>query len=143
GVPVLLEPARALLHDLGVEPELFAHPVVHVAECPTGVPVDPRAKPRSPQRFTAEVLQPAGDVAIDQVLARSGPAARGIRLLAADEGPLVEPPPEVLRGFEHVIEIRDETGAEASRPEDLGQGVLRLRDRAPAGRTGKIALEIE
>src|SRR5205085_4371088 len=71
------------------------------------------------------------------------PGPGGVGLLTADEGPLVEPAPEVLRGFELVVQVGDQPCPEARVAEDLRQGVLVLGNRPPSGRGAEVALEVD
>src|SRR5262249_8236869 len=130
----LLEPARRLLHDLRVEPQLFSDPIVHVPDADTGEPIDARRELRELPGLAPQILESARHEQIDQRLAGCRTAARRIRLLTANERPLVKAAPEVLRRLEHVIDVRNQSRPEAGRLEDLTQRVLLLGDWSPARR---------
>src|SRR4051812_5765375 len=94
-------------------------------------------------RFAAKLLQLARHPMIDFFLRRKRTAACGIGFLPANERPLMESAPEVLRRLELVIEIRDEAGTKSRGFVHFGQRRLRLRNRSPAWRnTDEVALDV-
>src|SRR6185369_3926905 len=71
---------------------------------------------------------------IDLGLRRPRAASRRIGLLPADEAPLMEAAPEILRRLELVVKVRNQAGPKTVVEEYLRERVLVLGNRAPTGR---------